>query len=207
MLSLILSQIIILGLIHFLPVQQPEPSDVADTFPNEEIFIAEIINTRQQSAPAAPPKPIPPVPVPDDQIIDEEIDFPDIDDLFFENPFRLNEEGTGVEGESEAVVGSPEVLPSIVRIVEPTIPEAAKDAGIKARILVTFLVDTNGAVEEAYVNEIRLYNGDEYRVVNSIGYGILEAVMEASLKWRFRPAKNEGMAVKTYVENSFTIGF
>ncbi len=48
---------------------------------------------------------------------------------------------------------------------------------------------------------------DNFRVVYQIGYGILEATLEAATKWRFIPAKDDGENVKTYVENSFNIGF
>src|SRR6056297_1409336 len=75
----------------------------------------------------------------------------------------------------------------------------------KAQLDVTFLVGANGTVEDAFISEIRLYEGDSFTVVNQIGYGLLEATIEAALKWRFSPAKQEGKPVRTYVENSFNI--
>lgn len=104
-------------------------------------------------------------------------------------------------------MGSPERPPGLVRIVEPTIPEAAKRANVKAQIIVNFLVGADGSVLESYISEIRVYDGDEYEVVNEIGYGLMEAVMEAAEKWRFSAARDQGRPVQTYVENSFNIGF
>lgn len=205
--SLVMVLLLLNAIIHIWPEQKPQQSQLEDFRSNEIVFIEQVINTSQQSAPPAPPLPHVPQPVPNDEVIEEEIDFPEIDDLFSEDPLKPDEDGTGRAGVEGELVSSPEKSPSILHIVEPTVPDEAKRAGIKAEIIVDFLVDTNGRVEEIIITEIRLYEGDKYRVVNSVGHGILEAVSEAALKWRFRPAMHEGEAVKTYVKNSFSIGF
>lgn len=209
MFSLICVEILALMIILWWPVQpsQPDTQDY-DRFDNEEILIDEAIVTQQSTAPASPLKPQVPVPVPNDEIIEEEIDFPDIDDLFT----RIDAEGeigtAPREGEGE-IVGSPERPPGLLRIVEPTIPEEAKRANVKAQIIVTFLVGKDGSVEDLSISEIRLYNGNgsDYEVVNQIGYGLMEATMTAASKWRFSPARHQGEPVRAYVENSFNIGF
>lgn len=193
-------------LLKLWPPSEPRPAEVYINFEQEEIYVEDVITTRQSSAAAAPPKPVPPVPVPNDEIIEEEIRFPDFDDIFVENPLEQPEEGFGRAGNEGQIVGSPDRPPALLRIVEPIVPEAAKNANIKARIIVSFLVNTQGNVEEVIVNEIRLYESDSYRVVNDIGYGILEAVMEAAVRWQFRPAEHNSEKVKTYVKNSFNIG-
>jgi hypothetical protein len=206
MMSLICAEIIFLIIIHAWPdLNQPQRT-FTDSFREEVIFVENAIVTRQTSAPPAPPKQILPVPVPNDEIIEEEIDFPDPDDLI--TPFDADgEEGfSEAQGEGE-FVGSPERPPGLVRIVEPTVPDAAKRANIKAQIIVNFLVGANGDVIETYISEIRVYEGDEYKVVDQIGYGLMEAVMEAAQKWRFTAARDQGQPVQTYVENSFNIGF
>jgi protein TonB len=207
MMALICAQLIIIIIIKSWPETQIPTTKVLDGFAEEVTYVENAIITKQTSAPAAPPKPIVPIPVPNDQIIEEEIDFPEFEDLI--SKF----DAEGVEGFSEAegdgaFVGSPERPPGLVRIVEPTVPEAAKRADIKVRVLVTFLVGTKGEVEDFYISEIRLYDGDgSYETVNEIGYGIMDAVLQAAAKWKFIAARDNGRPVKTYVENSFNIGF
>lgn len=206
MLSLICIELMVIILIKVWPENPKEITEYRDTFTDEVIYVEQAIPTRQESAPAAPPRPQIPVPVPDDEVIEEEIDFPEFDDVFSRIDAEGEEGSSSVNGEGR-IVGSPEQPPGLVRIVEPTIPEAAKRADVKALIHVTFLVGLKGEVEEVYINEIRLYDGQEYKVVKQIGYGLMEATLEAAIKWKFRPARDQGEPVKTYVENSFRIGF
>lgn len=208
MFSLICSELLALLVILWWPVYPSEPVEHYDRFDNEEILIDQAIITQQSTAPASPPKPQVPVPVPNDEIIEEEIDFPDIDDLFTQFDAQ-GEIGTAPrEGEGD-IVGSPERPPGLLRIVEPTIPDAAKRANVKAQIIVTFLVGKDGSVEDMAISEIRVYtgNGSDYELVDQIGYGLMEATMTAASKWRFSPARHNGQPVRAYVENSFNIGF
>ncbi len=206
MLSLICVELLVIILIHVWPDKLREATEYRDTFADEVIYVEQSIPTRQESAPAAPPRPQIPVPVPDDEIIEQEIDFPEFDEIFSRIDAEGEEGSSSVSGEGR-LVGSPEQPAGLVRIVEPTIPETAKRANVKALIQVTFLVGLKGEVEEVYINEIRLYDGEEYKVVDQIGYGLMEATLEAAAKWKFRPARDQGEPVKTYVENSFRIGF
>ncbi|MBD3615680.1 MAG: hypothetical protein HUJ22_03830 [Gracilimonas sp.] len=206
MLSLIYAELIVLMILKFWPAQVAPPENFEYSYNDEAIYVERAIITRQSSAPAAPPKPRVPVPVPNDEVIEEEIDFPEFEDVFSKLDADGDQGLSSVGGEGE-LVGSPERPPGLIRIVEPTTPDAAKRANIKAQIIVTFLVGTDGEVEDAFISEIRLYDGDSYKVVDRIGYGLMEATLEAALKWRFRPARDQGAPVKTYVENSFNIGF
>ena len=207
MLSLICAELIIISILKFWPVQPTPPKEYTDSFTEEVIYVENSIVTQQTSAPAAPPKPRVPVPVPNDEVIEEEIDFPDFDDLMSRYEADGEDGFSEAQGEGE-FVGSPEQPAGLVRIVEPTVPDAAQRANIKAKVLVTFLVGTQGNVEDYYISEIRVYDGSgNYEVVNQIGYGIMEAVLQAAAKWRFTPAKDNGSPVRTYVENSFNIGF
>lgn len=206
MLSLIYAELIVLMILKLWPAQVAPPENFEYSYNDETIYVERAIVTRQSSAPAAPPKPRIPVPVPNDEVIEEKIDFPEFDDVFSKLDADGDQGLSSVGGEGE-LVGSPERPPGLIRIVEPTTPDAAKRANIKAQIIVTFLVGTDGEVEDAFISEIRLYDGDSYKVVDRIGYGLMEATLEAALKWRFRPARDQGEPVKTYVENSFNIGF
>lgn len=206
MLSLIFAELLFLLVLNLWPVQTHQSNTYIESPSDEVIYIERAIVTQQTDAPAAPPKPQIPIPVPNDEVIEEEIDFLEFDDVFTNMDAR-GEEGTSETGGEGKLVGSPEQQPRLVRIVEPTISDVAKRQNIKAQVIVTFLVDTKGQIEEAVISEIRLYNGDSYEVVDQLGYGILEATLDAAYKWRFIPAKDDGEAVKTYVQNSFNIGF
>lgn len=206
MIALIGSLMIILACLKLWPVSPPEKVEFQDFSSNEEILIDNAIITQQADSPPPPPKPMVPVPVPNDEIIPEEIEFPDIEDFSPEE--SLTElPGRGETSGKAQLVGDPQTAPMLLKIVEPTVPQAVKDRNIKAQIDVTFLVGADGTVEDAFISEIRLFEGDTYRVVEQIGYGLLEATVEAALKWRFTPARQDGEPVRTYVENSFNIGF
>lgn len=206
MFSLICAELLILILIKSWPAYTETEGAFEYPISDEVIFVERAIVTRQQTAPAAPPKPRIPVPVPDDEVIEEEIDFPEFEDIMSQFEAEGTDGFSEADGEGE-FVGSPEQRAGLIRIVEPTVPDAAKRANIKARITVTFLVGLRGEVEDVYISEMRLYQGDEYEKVQEIGYGLMEAVLEAARKWKFRAAKDQGVPVKTFVENSFNIGF
>lgn len=177
-------------------------------FSNEAIALEDVVMTRQQNTPAAPPKPQVPVPVPNDKVIEDEIIT--LDDInITEYSDSLSMAVFGNQGESDEPVSSPQTSPSVIRIMEPTVPDAAKKANIKAEIWVTFLVDQQGTVEEASISQIKLYDRKtgEVKNVNSIDYGLTEATLNAALQWKFRPAKNNGKAVKAYTRQIFTYGF
>ena len=206
MIALIGSLMIILAFFKLWPVSPPEKAEFQEFYADEEILIDNTIITQQADSPPPPPKPMVPVPVPNDEIIPEDIEFPDIDDIPAEQS-TSEMPGRGETSGKAQLVGDPQTPPMLLKIVEPTIPQAVKDQNIKAQIDVTFLVGANGIVEDAFISEIRLYEGDSFTVVNQIGYGLLEATIEAALKWRCSPARQEGEPVRTYVENSFNIGF
>ena len=206
--GIIVAQLIILCVFRFWPEREYE-RPVFDSFEKDAIIVEEMIITKQANAPASPPKPQVPIPVPNDQIIEEDIlDFPELDDLLNTDPLSMSIT-TGQRGDEERISGNPDRPPRVVKIVEPVIPEDAKKANIKAIVTVNFTVLSNGNVKEAYIAEIRLYeeNGEDFRIVGDIGYGLLEATLEAAYQWKFRPATEEGERVGAYIQDVFTFGF
>jgi len=205
--SIIASQLILISVFRFWPGQQVEYSPPL-VFEREAIIVEEMIITRQANAPAAPPKPQVPVPVPNDEVIDDIIDFPELELLISVDSLSVSTT-TGQRGDEERISGNPDRVPRIIRIVEPTLTEEAVQSGIKTMVLVNFLVNRQGTVNEAYIAEIRLYEGksDDYRVVRDLDYGILQDVLEAAFKWRFRPAQEDGEDVGAYIQEAFLIGF
>lgn len=205
--AIIIAQIFSISIVKFWPVAEVEPPKIF-SFDKRAIIVEEMIVTKQANAPAAPPKPQIPIPVPNDQVIDEIIDFPEFDMTFTSDPLS---EGltTGQRGDEEKISGNPDRPPRVIKIVEPVVPEEAKQAKIKAMITVNFLVLKDGSVKEAYISEIRKYKGEseEYELVKDIGFGLLEATIEAAYKWRFRPANEQGEKIGAYTQDVFTFGF
>jgi protein TonB len=207
MTGIIIAQLIFIAIFRFWPQKSAERTFV-EFFDNEDVIVEEMIITRQANAPAAPPKPQIPIPVPNDEFIDEEILFPELENLISFDSLSTAFT-TGQTGDEERISGNPDRAPRIVRIVEPTISNEAKNAKVKAMVLVNFTVGSQGQVMEAIIAEIRVYEGggEQYTVVQDLGYGILPAVIEAAFKWRFRPAEEDGENVGAYIQEVFTIGF
>ena len=207
LLTLIISELILLSVFKFWPVKASEPKLVSWFDDEPTLFTEEMIQTKQITSPARPPRPQIPVPVPNDEVIEEEIELLDFEDLLSLDP--LGEGDIGQTGTSDEIVGSPQVKPRLLKVVEPATPEAARKAGIIAEVYVTFLVNTEGNVEDIFVSEIREYDkkGIQYKVVSSIGYGIIESALEVAKQWKFRPAMNNGKAVRAYTTQVFSFGF
>lgn len=206
--SIVVAELLVISVFTLWPVPDEERTYQDIDFTDNEAIIDEVQITTQKSSPPPPPRPQVPIPVPNDQVIEEEIlTLEDID--ISEYTDSMSVVGLGKVGDSDRIASNPQLPPSIIRIVEPTLPEAAKEAGIKAEILVSFLVDKKGQVEEATISQIKLYDkdSDEYRVVDRVGYGLTNATLEAALQWRFRPAKDNGDVVKSYTKHWFNYGF
>lgn len=203
-LSLIATQIIFILLFTFWPDFQDKALTFDDYSANEiELDMVEI--TRQQNqSPPPPPSPQVPVPRPEDYIVE---DLPDLEFNDAINPdYRIHEMPVE-EVDSYKVHGNPERPPSVTRIVEPIYPGEARRDTVKAEITVTFLVNGKGEVEEVSISEIRLYNeADDYEIVETIGYGLMEATMDAARKWRFRPARDNGENVRSISLHIFSYG-
>lgn len=191
-------------LIRFWPEISYQPSLDFEMQEQETVLLDEIQVTRQQTSPPPPPRPQMPNPVPDDEIIEVEIEFDvdlDLPDLPLPDPGY----GTGHTGEEERIVGNPQIPPTVVRIVEASAPERVPDEYRgKLEMIVNFLVDQNGDVEEASIMEIRLYNNDgSYQELPFVQYGLMDAVLKAAMQWRFRPARQDGEPVKAFTRQRF----
>lgn len=201
---MIVVQLLILGFIHLWPTSEYIPQLDFEIPEREQVFLDDIEITRQESAPPPPPRPVMPNPVPDDEIIEYELevepdfDIPDLPDL---DPGF----GTGETGDEARIVSNPQIPPTVVRIVEATAPEAVPDEYRgKLEMIVNFLVDTNGDVEEVSIMEIRLYNdAGEYELLPFVQYGLMDAVLKAGMQWRFRPARQDGETVKAFTRQRF----
>lgn len=200
------------ALLLFTVLLWPVPADKDTyqdiTYSDNEIAMEEVTVTTQRSTPPPPPRPQVPIPVPDDKIIEEKIiELEKLDLTQLDEPLAM--EGVGTSGNSNRITANPQTPPNVIRIVEPTVPAAAKKEKVKAEIWVSFLVNREGKVEEATISQIRIYDPDENDFVEaqSIEYGLTEATLEAALQWKFRPAQEDGNPVRAYSEHIFTYGY
>jgi len=202
--SVLAIQIGVVCLFKFWPADAREEVRYQSEPPRQEVLIDEIQITKQQSSPPPPPKPQIPQPVPSDEIMDIDPDF-ELDLQTPEMPELEFGTGTAMDGDEASIVSNPQIPPTVVRIVEASSPDGVPPE-LKGNIemIVNFLVDKEGRVEEASIVEIRRYNGDgEYEVLEFIEYGLMDAVLRAALQWRFRPARQGGEPVRAYTRQRF----
>lgn len=204
LICIIVIQVSLIGFIRLWPDFEYTPVLDFEIQEQEFVLLDDIEITRQESSPPAPPRPQLPVPVPNDEIIEVEIeiefdlDLPILPDL---EPGL----GTGITGNENRIVSNPQIPPTVVRIVEASAPEEvpAEIRG-KLEMIVNFLVDETGEVEEVSIMEIRLYNDDgTYEELEYVEYGLMDAVLRAAMQWRFRPARQDGDRVKAFTRQRF----
>ncbi|TVR17277.1 MAG: hypothetical protein EA391_05300 [Balneolaceae bacterium] len=191
-------------LVRLWPDSDYTPSLDFEITEQEVVMLDDIEITRQLSSPPPPPRPIIPNPVPDDEIIevelelDMEINLPDLPPL---DPGF----GTGQTGDEERIVSNPQIPPTVVRIVEASAPqEVPSEIRGNLEMIVNFLVDENGMVEEVSIMEIRLYRTDgTFEELPYVQYGLMDAVLAAAMQWRFRPARQDGERVKAFTRQRF----
>tara|TARA_R100001143_G_C3361105_1_gene135940 strand:- start:22537 stop:23214 length:678 start_codon:yes stop_codon:yes gene_type:complete len=204
LICIIIVQLSLIGLIRFWPDIEYTPSLAFDITEQELVLLDDIEITRQETSPPAPPKPQLPVPIPNDEIIEIELDI-DFDLDLPELPELETGAGTGVTGDEARIVSNPQIPPTVVRIVEASAPEEVPpEIRGKLEMIVNFLVDENGEVEEVSIMEIRLYNEEgSYEELPFVQYGLMDAVLKAAMQWRFRPARQDGERVKAFTRQRF----
>lgn len=204
MMSVILVQISLILVFRYWPVQTYEASLDYEIIEQEVVVLDDIEITQQQTSPPPPPRPQMPNPVPDDEVIEQEIEI-DVDLNLPDLPDTEPGFGTGETGDEERIVSNPQIPPTIVRIVEASAPDSvpAEYRG-NLEMIVNFLVDSNGEVEEVSIMEIRLYDSDgNYEQLDFVQHGLMEAVLKAAMQWRFRPARQDGEPVKSFTRQRF----
>ncbi len=203
LISIVLVQVFLVLLIRFWPVTTYEPDELEIDLSREQVLIDEVQITQQQSSPPPPPKPQVPQPVPSDEVIEIDIDF-ELDLDIPEMPDLEPGTGSATSGDENSIVSNPQVPPTVVRIVEANTPDQVPpELRGNLEMIVSFLVDKQGNVEEASIDEIRRYNNGDYEVLPYIEYGLMDEVLRAALQWKFRPARQDGEPVRATTTQRF----
>jgi hypothetical protein len=192
--------------VNFLPPM--EPGSTKNLFSSAEAPIPiELIDiTFQASSPPPPVRPRIMINQPDWESVDVPLDLDltlDLADLY---PIPLLE--TSGVGHSGDIVERPQRAPRVVRIVEAVTPEAVLQQNMRIEIAARFTVDQTGRVEEVVITEIKVREGPGLptRTVQSVGFGVIEAVYAAGRQWQFRPATENGAPVRAYSHHIFAFG-
>tara|TARA_Y100001935_G_scaffold224416_1_gene200752 strand:+ start:160589 stop:161275 length:687 start_codon:yes stop_codon:yes gene_type:complete len=155
----------------------------------EEVYMEEIIQTKQEIKAPAPPRPVVPVEVPNDEIIEDEII--DLDaELDFDEAIELppppkpKDDEEDLENEIFVVVENPPVLIGGIAGVQKKIkyPPIALKAGIEGRVIVQFVISAQGEV----LNPV---------VIRGIGGGCDEEAIRAIKQAKFKPGLQRGRPV------------
>lgn len=163
----------------------------------EDVVMEEVIQTKQIETPPPPPRPPVPVEVPNDEIIEDDII--DIDaELDFDGPLDLPPPPPQEDEEPEedffvVVENMPELKGGLAGLQKAVkYPDLARRAGIEGRVIIQFIVNEQGKVENP-------------RVVRGIGGGCDEEALKAVQKANFKPGMQRGRPVR--VQYSLPIVF
>lgn len=192
-------------LFRFWPVGDGNSRLEIVSFDEDRIVMPEFIETRQQAAVerVAPLVPRPEVVAPEDEVVDVEFDL--------EIAERDADAGLGPipmpEGPGD-IVEHPDRPPNVRRIVEPVTPERARRDGVQVEVIVRYIVSENGEVEEAVIEEMRMYNREtgRFETVNETEYGFREITLRAAKEWLFHPAIYQDRPVRATTRHRFTFG-
>ena len=117
------------------------------------------------------------------------------------------------DGEAEtSQSAAPEVDARQLRLPEPRYTEAARAEGIRARVELEVTISAGGRVKDARIlRRVLLSAADQggnagRRTVQTLGYGLEEAALDAAERTLFRPARAGGEAVKSHKTLTLTFG-
>lgn len=166
---------------------QPKDRVVKFTEQQEVVTMEDIVQTKQIERPPPPPRPPVPVEVPNDEIIEDEILEIDAEfniDEAIELPPAPEQPKEEEEDFFIAVEQMPELIGGLAELQRRiNYPEMARRAGIEGKVVVQFIVNEDGTVEEP-------------RVIRGIGGGCDEEALRAVSEAKFKPGRQRGEAVR-----------
>lgn len=163
-----------------------QQEDVDLTQEQEVVQMEQIEQTKHEEKPPPPPRPAVPVEVPNDEIVEDQVLNIDAElnlDEKLDMPPPPPEED---EGEDFFVVVEqmPELKGGLAKLQQCVkYPEMARKAGIEGRVIVQFIVNEDGNVEEP-------------RVVRGIGGGADEEALRCVKQSTFEPGRQRGNPVR-----------
>lgn len=161
----------------------------------ETVEMKRIQQTKQEAEPPPPPRPPVPVEVPNTEVVEQQdVTFDaslDIDQALDvrQRPSTPSNETETEEKEEQkeifvAVEESPELIGGMDALQKAAeYPRMAKKAGIEGRVIVQFIVDENGNVQNP-------------KVIRGVHKLLNEVAIEAVKKQKFKPGKQRGRPVK-----------
>lgn len=170
--------------------------DVNLTEEQEIVEMEEIVQTKQIEKPPPPPRPPVPVEVPNDEVLEDQVI--DLDaELDLDAPLDMPPPPEKDEEEEEDFFIVVEEMPNLIGGLadlqqKVRYPEMARKAGIEGRVIIQFIVNEQGNVEEP-------------RVVRGIGGGCDEEALRAVRQAKFKPGRQRGQPVR--VQYSLPIVF
>lgn len=178
--------VVLLGFITAMRVDFRADSKTSIQPAEQEVAkMEEVIQTQQEDRPPPPPRPQVPVEVPNDEIIEEQ----DIDlsaDFDMDEPLEMPPPPEEEEDEEDffiAVEEMPELTGGQTWLYDQiNYPEIARKAGIEGRVVVQFVVNTDGKAENL-------------QVLRGIGGGCDEEAMRVIGEAEFTPGRQRGVAV------------
>lgn len=181
------------------------PPEVFRDRASDRITIRDIQPTSQsEERNPPPPAPLPPVVVPNDVLVEEELEFGDAK-LRVETPEDDNKLQEGADQATAA--RQPDTGARLLRNVQPSYPEAAREEGLRARVEVEVQIDEDGRVQDANIRRRWVLSDDgSVQPVSELGYDLEEAALSAAQRSLFRPARADGRPVSTRKVVTFTFG-
>lgn len=153
----------------------------------EVVQMEDIVQTKQKEIPPPPPRPQVPVEVPNDEII-EETEIALDADLNMDQPLEMPDPPENEEEEEEDFFVAVEQMPKLKgglaglqQCVE--YPDMARKAGIEGRVVVQFIVNEQGKVEDP-------------QVIRGVGGGTDEEALRCVKQAEFVPGRQRGEPVR-----------
>lgn len=199
--GIMISLLVFLGIMK-LPIKSGGEKNLRLTEQQEAVNMEQIEQTKQKERPPAPPRPQVPVAVPNDEVIIDEI--PSINAELNINeaielplpppPDQEGEENNEEEEDFFVVVEQMPILIGGIQSLQQKIkyPEMARKAGIEGRIIIQFIVNERGEVENPHI-------------IRGIGGGCDEEALQVVQQAKFKPGLQRGRPVR--VQYSLPIVF
>ncbi len=170
-----------------LPIRSSSGNEVTLTKQQEVVEMEDIEQTSHQEQPPAPPRPPVPVEIPNDKIIPDEILNIDAE-LRIDEKIKMPEPPAIAEDKEEenffvVVEQMPKLIEGLQAIQQKIrYPEKARRTGIEGRVIIQFIINEKGEVENP-------------RILRGIGGGCDEEVMRVVTQVRFEPGLQRGKPV------------